>query len=74
MIADEDPSEVDTSLPVLVLFLLFFDECIELTEDVQESFEFSVLDSSFLLESLFFSEEDLPSRRKLERIINVDFF
>ena len=61
--ADEDPRDVETSLPVLLLFLLFFDEWLELTEEVvEEPLEFSVLDSSVLQLSLFFSDDDLGSK------------
>ena len=72
VIADDDPREVETSLPVLMLFLLFFEEWFELTEEVvEEPLEFSVLDSSVLLLSLFFSDDDFGSKGKKKTLKKI---
>ena len=68
VIAEEDPREVETSLPEESFLSFFDDEWLELIEEVKESLEFwSVLDSSFLLLSLVLvlSDGDLESAIKM---------
>lgn len=55
--ADDEPKEVEAPFPAELLFLLFFEECPDPTED-DESLPSSLEFFSFLLLELVFTPED----------------